>query len=447
MLCVDNIREISKYASKRSLLMLLSTCKEYRNYDHIYYDIYAIYIGNKHEILNCDLNNSKITVFLNKIKKIRISKKSSIHPELLIQSFPNLKWLSVDYHDNHLYSHHEIYVVHPNINILKIKHYVKEIAFKPFSKLTSLDIFYYNGKLEDILPHTLKKLKITSGFNGSVNKLPSGLEELILGNNFNQSVDNLPNLKKLILGNKFDQSIDMLSDSIEILNIGNHNRCSVFRQNINKLPKNLRTFKFHSYNYSFYSNIQNIKICDLDKLQYLEELHIIGYNIEPINKFPKTLKYLTYTSNTINLQEIEFHDGLVDVTIYINNIISVRTDDIIVFPDSIQTLVLRRVFHKILFPQNLKKLTIYDGCSFDTYDLPESLEYLAYYKYNYHLNDNYKLPVNLKILEFPQLSDDETKTLPYFPQLKQLRVACNDTHFSKMQKQYGIKLKRINYIY
>ena len=47
MLCRDVVREIAKYATRKSLLMLLSTCKEYNQYDDVYFELYSLRTGKK----------------------------------------------------------------------------------------------------------------------------------------------------------------------------------------------------------------------------------------------------------------------------------------------------------------------------------------------------------------------------------------------------------------
>lgn len=140
----------------------------------------------------------------------------------------------------------------PNIKILELKSLLS-IHNKMILPL-SLEVFkLYDSKFNFplvFLPHTLKVLEIYSDdFDQSIPSLLTSLEVLkISGKSYNQTFDHLSTLTQLeiMYSEKFNQSLDNLSKYLETLKVY---KCCEFKQKINSLPENLKTFELNIEQY------------------------------------------------------------------------------------------------------------------------------------------------------------------------------------------------------
>lgn len=264
----DIIYEISKYAHRLSLLNLLSTCKLYKGYEHIYYDKYALNLKCKLSKLDA-IKYSVIRNIVPKCTKVIYNIKDNSCSVIFLRS-DKITWLSFgDKYDDELIN------IPRNVKVLKVgnkynkpftstvTNYRNDIyrgdGYKihqtirnhiSFYKLTTLVLGKrFNQAVDGLLPPTLKRLFLTGDFDQSVDNLPLGLEILHLSKKFDHSVDNLPpNLIELIFCKEFKHSIDKLPDSIKILK----RKCTPYYYSsnmydsiINKLPNNLEEFSWN----------------------------------------------------------------------------------------------------------------------------------------------------------------------------------------------------------
>jgi hypothetical protein len=123
-----------------------------------------------------------------------------------------------------------------NLKILRIGDYyydltnlcdgLEELIFDPFSE--------YDREI--ILPHTVRKVRLSNSFNREI-LLPESLEEIIFGDRFNQKVVLPSRIVKVAFGNRFNQEID-LPDSLQEVSFGRS-----FDMPIKKLPSNLKRLR------------------------------------------------------------------------------------------------------------------------------------------------------------------------------------------------------------
>lgn len=294
--------------------------------------------------------------------------------------------------------------------------YDNYLSYLNFNKTCLYDNCIINLSINN-LPIGLKSLILLNKFNNSLDNLSNTLELLIVGNYFDLSFDYLPNsLKILGFGNKFNGSLNNLPSSIEILIIGSKlsNKIEIFPYNLKKIIFN------DDYIHELTNLDPNIEITLLNKniIQIPnghKKLVLNSYNFfQKINyKIPNDIEEITlYNVNDLNYLPINLK--IINIKSYYNiNIIKLLPKKLtkIIFdksvnynikiepgdlPKTLEVLELPFNFNKIIdknnLPNNLKSLKLSYSYTKPIQNLPDSIEYL-------HLQGDSKilnLPVNLK---------------------------------------------------
>ena len=130
----------------------------------------------------------------------------------------------------------------------------EEIYYLP-ARLGNLEIGSSNVSI-DMLPESIRKLKLSDEFNRNIKKLPYNLEHLIFGSSFDKPLPTLPKkLHTLTFGNAFNQPLPELPDSLNALYFKKN-----FNRKIKKYPKSLQFMRI-SKHYPFLNSIpKNVKL-------------------------------------------------------------------------------------------------------------------------------------------------------------------------------------------
>jgi hypothetical protein len=123
-----------------------------------------------------------------------------------------------------------------NLRTLRIKNYDYDLTdlCDGLEKLILERYSEYNRDI--ILPHTVRKVRLSNSFNREI-LLPESLEEIIFGDSFNQKVVLPSRVIKVTFGDRFNQEID-LPDSLQEVSFD-----ISFNRPIKKLPSNLKRLR------------------------------------------------------------------------------------------------------------------------------------------------------------------------------------------------------------
>lgn len=279
------------------------------------------------------------------------------------------------------------------------KKYILDI--KPMVVIFSSEFNYYIPS--DFLPESVEKIifgykeKIfeneSNTDNYSIENMIDGEEIFTDENSFSKfnsnSINNFElntNIRWIIFpqDSTFNQEIKSLPINLEFLSLGNS-----YVKSLEKLPKSLKYLIFLSIN--CYSD-KLILNCISSISNMLEYFGIKTSNDSVMDKLPKSTKYI-------------------DLETYRYGNIVIKNNKALDFIDyDLDTLKLKCVYDSKLknLPNCLKKLSIYDLCTFETlYNLPNTLEFLeiSFHKKIYNNDDNEQfkyfsnLPNKLKFLK------------------------------------------------
>ncbi len=276
--------------------------------------------NNSNKQINCEDYSLKIngsddsTNFENKLVKLdNLSNKLSYIQEIVFNNnfncginflkHINLKKIIFGYKFN------SDFILPNSINEI---HFGDEFNSYIFNLPPNLKIIHFGDKFNqpiNCLPDSVEIIKLGKKFNQNIKKFPKNLIELYFDSNsvfnsysdINYSLDNLPPLKRLCLGRTFNQPINYLPNSLEILEFPFQ---SNFNYPLDNLPSSIKKLTL-PYDYSGL----------LDNLpESIEELVILSSK-NKINKFPKSLKYLSINIELVEiLNKIDF-DNLESLTV------------------------------------------------------------------------------------------------------------------------------------
>lgn len=190
----QTVCEIFQYLEKTDALNFLFVCRNMRQYQNIFFEIFSI---------NFDKSDSQE-------KDI-----SYLGQSMIYFSKPNIKRTKPNEID---------YSQEININCLKKCINVKNIS---------------NTKCLELIPN-VKKIIFSKDFNENVDDLSNNVRQLSFGKKFNQTIDKLPTmLTSLKLGCRFSYGLDNLPETLVEFNC-----CFCHHTKINEFPKNIQVLKF-----------------------------------------------------------------------------------------------------------------------------------------------------------------------------------------------------------
>ena len=165
-----------------------------------------------------------------------------------------------------------------NSDISLIPENITTIIFDPDS--------LFNKEIKN-LHFGVVKIVFGNKFNQKLEYLPDGIEELEFNPKsiFNSDLSNLPSsIKKLTLGSQYNLSLNCLSYGLEYLKI-----CSLYNQEIQVFPHNLKYLFFYEFITYAYNNLDNDY--KPKKNSYEREITNLPQNLIEI-RYPNNYQYL-----------------------------------------------------------------------------------------------------------------------------------------------------------
>jgi len=222
------VYEIFQYLEKTDALNFLSVCRNMRQYQYVFFEMFLIEFDKSD---SQDNNSNKI---------------SRLGECMMFISSPsnNKKKVKLD---------ESVYSQEINNNCLKKCVNVGNIN---------------NMKCLELMPN-IRKIIFSKDFNENVDDLSNNVRQLSFGKKFNQTIDKLPTmLTSLKLGCRFSYGLDNLPETLVEFNC-----CFCHHTKINEFPKNIQVLKFTCD--SYHEPISYDKsCCDDILLPNLKELSV-----------------------------------------------------------------------------------------------------------------------------------------------------------------------------